>query len=196
MTEIQYIKGDATTPLAPPDSNRIIVHVCNDIGGWGMGFVLAISRKWDEPEVAYRGYAQKCKEPFLRLGAVQLVQVEDSLWVANLIGQHKIGRPKNGGPPPIRYEAVRRGLKRVAEKAVVLGASVHMPRIGCGLAGGTWDVMGPIIEEELCALDIPVTVYDYEPPVTKKRKASSQPKQQHHTNQKSITEWAKPKTKS
>jgi len=35
-----------------------------------------------------------------------------------------------------------------------------MPRIGAGLAGGDWDTIEAIITEELCAHDIPVTVYD------------------------------------
>ncbi|MEV6001124.1 Appr-1-p processing protein, partial [Streptomyces griseomycini] len=25
---------------------KVIAHVCNDIGGWGKGFVLAVSRRW------------------------------------------------------------------------------------------------------------------------------------------------------
>ncbi len=45
---IKYITGDATNPEA--DGLRIIVHVCNDIGGWGRGFVLALSNKWEVPE--------------------------------------------------------------------------------------------------------------------------------------------------
>ena len=39
MTAIQYLTGDATAPTA--SGNKIIAHVCNDIGGWGKGFVLA-----------------------------------------------------------------------------------------------------------------------------------------------------------
>ena len=170
MKDIEYVKGDATAPIGPP-GNRIIVHVCNDVGGWGLGFVLAISKRWGEPEAAYREWAASYQTGYMRLGAVQYVQVEDDLWVANLIGQHKIGRPKDGtGVPPIRYEAVRTGLSRIAKRAATLGASVHMPRIGCGLAGGTWEEMELIIVEQLSAHDIPVTVYDYEPPA-KKRKA-------------------------
>jgi hypothetical protein len=36
-----------------------------------------------------------------------------------------------------------------------------MPRIGCGLAGGTWDKIEPLIRETLCAAGVPVTVYDF-----------------------------------
>jgi hypothetical protein len=36
-----------------------------------------------------------------------------------------------------------------------------MPRIGCGLAGGRWDQVEPIIIQTLCGRDIPTTVYDF-----------------------------------
>jgi hypothetical protein len=51
-------------------------------------------------------------------------------------------------------------LKKVAAFAKENNASVHMPRIGCGLAGGAWDKMEPIIEEALIKEGITVTVYD------------------------------------
>lgn len=49
---IQYLIGDATQPSA--GGNKIITHVCNDIGGWGKGFVTAISKQWPQPEKQYR----------------------------------------------------------------------------------------------------------------------------------------------
>jgi O-acetyl-ADP-ribose deacetylase (regulator of RNase III) len=62
---------------------------------------------------------------------------------------------------PVRYEAIDRALAAVGDKAVELGASVHMPRIGCGLAGGTWSRIEPLITARLTARSIPVTVYDH-----------------------------------
>jgi hypothetical protein len=35
-----------------------------------------------------------------------------------------------------------------------------MPRIGCGLAGGRWECVKPLIEARLVAASVPVTVYD------------------------------------
>jgi hypothetical protein len=35
-----------------------------------------------------------------------------------------------------------------------------MPRIGCGLAGGKWERIEPLIISGLSAHDIAVTVYD------------------------------------
>jgi O-acetyl-ADP-ribose deacetylase (regulator of RNase III) len=155
--EIQYTKGDATDPKTP--GNKVIVHICNDVGGWGAGFVLAISKRWKEPEQSYRAWYKNQAEgaPPFELGEVQFVQVKDDLWVANLIGQYRLSPEK--GIPPIRYDAVEQGLTKVADWAKEHNASVHMPRIGCGLAGGKWEEIGPIVEKTLAGLE--VTVYDF-----------------------------------
>lgn len=156
MKDIQYIKGDATSPQGL--ENKIIVHVCNDIGGWGKGFVMAISKRWKKPENEYREWF-KSKVDF-ELGKVQFVQVEEDLWIANLIGQHKINKDENGNAP-IRYDAIEEGLKQVALFAQDNKATIHMPRIGCGLAGGKWDMIEPIILETLSNNDVEVVVYDF-----------------------------------
>jgi O-acetyl-ADP-ribose deacetylase (regulator of RNase III) len=156
MNGITYLKGDATCPQA--NGVKIICHVCNDIGGWGKGFVLALSKRWDEPEAAYRAWYSR-GEGFA-LGAVQFVQVEPYIWVANLIGQR--GTKMGSSGPPVRYKAIAAGLVKVAEKALELGASVHMPRIGCGLAGGEWAKVEPLIEQHLYSAGVAVTVYDFE----------------------------------
>jgi O-acetyl-ADP-ribose deacetylase (regulator of RNase III) len=158
MKSITYVKGDATCPQAK--GVKLICHICNDRGGWGKGFVLALSRRWEEPEQEYRTwYADRSDNDF-GLGAVQFVQVEPTIWVVNMVAQHGTKRGSSG--PPIRYKAVTECLRKVAARAVELGATVHMPRIGCGLAGGDWSRIEPLIEEYLCSQDIAVTVYDFE----------------------------------
>jgi O-acetyl-ADP-ribose deacetylase (regulator of RNase III) len=57
---------------------------------------------------------------------------------------------------------VQRCLTALAGHATRLTASVHMPRIGCGLAGGRWERIEPLIITALCAQDIPVAVYDHD----------------------------------
>lgn len=157
---IRYVEGDATNPEA--DGARVIVHVCNDVGGWGQGFVMALSANWSEPEHEYRRWSKRRSNPPFKLGHVQFVEVEKQMWVANLIGQHDIrGR---AGRVPVRYEAIREGLERVADFALEHSATVHMPRIGCGLAGGQWDDVEQIVDEQLCRRDVDVTVYDWAAP--------------------------------
>jgi O-acetyl-ADP-ribose deacetylase (regulator of RNase III) len=155
METIKYIKGDATQPQS--SGNKIITHVCNDIGGWGRGFVLALSARWPQPEQEYKKWFQS-KQNFA-LGEVLFVQVEQDIWVANMIGQRDI-KNNSEGEPPVRYDAIAKSLSKVAAFAAEKNASVHMPRIGCGLAGGTWDKMEPVIIKELVSKGISVTVYD------------------------------------
>jgi O-acetyl-ADP-ribose deacetylase (regulator of RNase III) len=156
MPKLTYVVGDATKPAG--DGPKVIVHVCNDIGGWGAGFVLAISRRWRAPEESYRRWHKEGGDVPFELGQVQFIEVEPSLWVANLIGQHGVGKSTAG--PPIRYDSVRTGLRRVAEFCKAKAATAHMPRIGCGLAGGRWEEMEPIIVEALVDSGIETTVFD------------------------------------
>lgn len=157
MSGITYVRGDATVPSVK--GVKLIVHVCNDIGGWGQGFVLALSRRWPEPEAAYRAWHRDRAHNDFGLGATQFVQVEKYVWVANLIGQRGTRTGSKG--VPVRYEAIDAGLAHVATKAAALDASVHMPRIGCGLAGGNWSRVEPLIMRRLAERGVAVTVYDH-----------------------------------
>lgn len=154
---ITYLTGDATAPRE--DGPKIIAHVCNDSGGWGRGFVVALSKRWPGPEADYRAWA-RAGAPTFALGAAKLVQVEADLWVANMVAQH--GTRASKARPPIRYDALRSALLVVAREASERSASVHMPRIGCGLAGGRWEEVEPIIRETLGAAEVATFVYDFE----------------------------------
>ena len=156
MDLVTVLKGDATAPVG--DGNRIICHVCNDIGGWGKGFVLALSKRWKEPEAHYRAWHTQGEASGFRLGAIQLVRVTHDIEVANLIAQRDVRAI--AGVPPIRYDALRECLATLATHAGNQQASVHMPRIACGLAGGTWSEVEAIIRATLVASGIPVCVYD------------------------------------
>ncbi|MEU3831247.1 macro domain-containing protein [Streptomyces microflavus] len=158
MSGITYVRGDATAPQGK--GVKVIAHVCNDLGGWGKGFVLALSRRWPEPEAAYRRWHRERAGNDFALGAAQFVQVGPHLWVANMVGQRGMRTGSKG--VPVRYEAIDKALGAVAARAVELGASVHMPRIGCGLAGGTWSRVEPIVQGRLTGEGVPVTVYDHD----------------------------------
>ncbi len=97
MENIEYLKGDATKPQA--EGNKIIANISNDVGGWGKGFVVAISKRWKEPEQQYRKWFGS-RENF-KIGELQLVQTEADIWIANMIRQHKINTTSHGIPPKI-----------------------------------------------------------------------------------------------
>jgi O-acetyl-ADP-ribose deacetylase (regulator of RNase III) len=150
---ITYLTGDATAPHGRGPG--VIAHVYNDSGGWGKGFVLAISRRRHESEAASRRWARSGQE--FGLGMVQLVTVDDHLRVANMVAQHGYVSPAN--PVAIRYDALARCLSQLAGR-IEEGTIIHMPRIGCGLAGGTWDQIKPLLDEHLARAGFDARVYD------------------------------------
>lgn len=77
-----------------------------------------------------------------------------------MVAQRGIRTGSSG--PPIRYDAVGRCLSALTEHATRLSATVHMPRIGCGLAGGRWERIEPLVIAALCDRDIATTVYDHD----------------------------------
>ena len=156
MNEILYALGDATLPMN--SGPAIIAHICNDLRQWGTGFVLPLGKCYPEAETAYREWANRKTDPPFALGQVQFVEVAPKLWVANMIGQRGLSR--RGELPLVRYDALRACLRSVCMFSMKRQASVQMPRIGCGLAGGRWEEVCPIIEAELTANGILVSVYD------------------------------------
>jgi O-acetyl-ADP-ribose deacetylase (regulator of RNase III) len=156
---ITYVNGDATVPIG--DGNKVIAHIVNDVGAWGAGFVLAVTRRWPDPERKYRDWFAERKKNDFGLGAVQFVKIHckpEMLFVANMCGQSGLRGARLG--PPIRYDALAKCLQTLGERALKIQASIHMPRIGCGLAGATWDRVEPIIEAHL--REHSVFVYDYD----------------------------------
>lgn len=150
MKKLTYVTGDATAPYGM--GPKIIIHCCNDVGAWGAGFVLALSNKWSAPEEHYRAKTHHI------LGEVDLIQVEEDLYVGNMIGQHGVGRDEFGNPP-VRYVALMTALKQVNDIAVAIGATVHCPKFGSDLAGGDWNLIEALLKE---IMSVPVTVYNFE----------------------------------
>ena len=164
MANLQYLIGDA---LDCPKSDPVyLVHCVNDIGGWGSGFVVALTRRWPNAEKAYRRWHAKelmdgtCQ---FELGNIQVVKVDPKLpnfRIVNLIGQHRT--INHGEAVPVRYEAIRKGLTTLAQVCLKQNprGRVCMPRMGAGLARGDWSVIEKIIQETLVDRGIEVSVYD------------------------------------
>jgi len=149
---MRFVLGDVTKPQG--EGLKIIAHVCNDANGYGSGVAGAIAKCWPEAKLAYHRWHAKAEN--FALGMVQLVKLPDGIIVANMVAQHGYAYK---GHPAIQYPALHMCLSKVAKRAKELGASIHCPRIGCGLAGGTWDKVEPIILETMDGVD--VTVYNF-----------------------------------
>ena len=151
--QITYLIGDATDPIQSTDKPtiRVIIHICNDIDRWGKGFVLALSKKWPQSKDVYH---QSSKD----LGSCSLFQIEEGLYICNMIAQHGIS--KVGGIPPIRYDALKSCLEVLAgwSRSQTIPVSFHGPRMGAGLAGGDWSQIEALLLQELSGH--PIYIYD------------------------------------
>ena len=156
---LRYVSGDATDPV---EVVAVIAHVCNDIGAWGAGFVVALSATDRAPELRYRSWYKATLDPeagFFQLGAVQFVPFRRrGLFVANMVAQHGVRRA--GGRPPIRYDALELCLATVAMFAGEHGATVVGPRFGAGLAGGRWTQIEELILSSSTTAGVDVVIYD------------------------------------
>ena len=148
---LHYIDGDATYPeRTTPNRSNVIAHVCNDIGAWGRGFVMAISTRFPQARTSYlRAIREGGK-----LGDLYVFGREDwgCIVVAHMIAQKGVGRGKRR----VQYGPLRQCLGLLADyaKAQHTHPAIHMPRIGCGLGGGSWEEIGPIVEDRLKGLDV------------------------------------------
>jgi O-acetyl-ADP-ribose deacetylase (regulator of RNase III) len=156
--EIKYIKGDATEPIIHEGKYSVICHCCNAIGAWGKGFVVPLGKKYPRAKERYFEFI-KASNKDNRLGSVSFAKVADNVIVANIIGQYDI-YPKNG-KIPLDYEALEKGFKFIIEMFEMhrMPLTIHMPKIGCGLAGGDWNRVENIIKNTFISSNIEVYVY-------------------------------------
>ena len=122
----------------------IIAHGVNCQGAMGSGVAKAIRERWPAVYDAYKCITPK---PIEALGNVQMVNVSEtaSLFVANCFTQFNYGRD---GKKYANADAIKEALNRVYSWADEFRLDVHIPKIGCGLGGLSWeDDVYPIIEE-------------------------------------------------
>ncbi|MCI0747254.1 MAG: ImmA/IrrE family metallo-endopeptidase [Verrucomicrobia subdivision 3 bacterium] len=151
---IQFVTGDATEPRGT--SARILAHVVNDATpNWGAGFGRVVQQKWPVVQQAFRESWFSATRK--RLGDTFFSELERGLTICQMVCQHGYGVSER---PRIRYAALRDCLLSLRDKALAENASVHMPRVGTGEAGGSWPLISALIDEVLCAAGLSVTIYD------------------------------------
>lgn len=154
-TRIKFLRGDALQPRS--DGKQIIAHVVNDkTPNWGgFGFAYEVKRRIPSVQDTFRNWAISNREN-LTLGKIHLSPLSNDLTIVSMIAQHGYGPSRK---PGIRYEALKYCLDQLAEIALTKRASVHMPRIGGGQAGGNWAIIEELIDDALVRRGIDVTIY-------------------------------------
>ncbi len=152
---LKEVRGDAMQPRAK--GAKIVTFIVNDkTPNWGAGFALEIKKKWPHVQRAFSNWVEDTPTKFV-LGNTFATELDEDTTAMLLIAQKGYGQASK---PRIRYGALQATLYELAQLAKDKGASVHMPRIGTGYAGGNWAIIEEMIIEEVIRQGIEVTVYD------------------------------------
>lgn len=139
----------------------IIAHQTNCLGIMGGGIALQIRNIFPGVFNKYVSFCNTHGDDNI-LGLVQYIQTknkfgEDKI-VANMFSQYGVG-----GGVQTNYAAIKNcfeDLKRVAEEKNMTIGIPH--KIGCGLAGGDWNIVLQIIDEVFGDSDVELYIYKYE----------------------------------
>lgn len=118
----------------------VILHGCNCAGGFGSGVAGQMKKKY--PQVAEAFYSVN-PDP-ASLGTIQIVKINDVLTVVNGFTQVTMGLVKKRYADPLAIQSV---LNKTLQYAIGANLDIFMPKIGCGLAGLSWELdVEPIVD--------------------------------------------------
>lgn len=136
---MKIMQGDLLK-LGAQGAFDVILHGANCQCVMGAGIARGIRFRF--PEAYDADQATRKLDPGAKLGDISWAR-SGELRVVNAYTQLDYRGPL----PRVDYEAVRSCMRRV--KAEFSGLRIGYPRIGAGLAGGDWEVIAAIIDEEL-----------------------------------------------
>lgn len=150
---MKIIKGNLIN-LALEGKFDVIVHGCNCFHTMGAGFARQTKEAFPE---AYQADLETEYGRYNKMGTISSAAVwrdQIALIVVNAYTQFRYSR-KNS---MVSYDAIAKAMKLVKEQCS--GSKIAYPKIGCGLAGGDWNVVSEIIDTELQGEDHTLVVYD------------------------------------
>lgn len=148
IIKMKTIKGDLLK-LAKDGKFDIIIHGCNCFCTMGAGIAKQIKKEF---KAAYIADCSTKKGDRSKLGKMSYIIV-DGVIVVNAYTQYHYGSGLQ-----VDYDAVRQVFKKI--KNEFSGKRIGFPKIGAGLAGGDWNIISKIIDEELEGEDFTLVLFD------------------------------------
>lgn len=170
--QMNRIDGDLIQ-LAKEGKFDVIAHGCNCMSTMGAGIAPQMAKEFgcDRFEMETLG------RDINKLGCIDYETLyweddkqwtkfpdEDGKWVTfkltvvNAYTQYNYGRThKNSATAPFDYEAFTLCMRKI--NSVFEGKHIGLPKIGAGLAGGDWERIEKIIEEELWFCEVTIVTY-------------------------------------
>jgi len=139
----------------------VIIHGCNCFHVMGAGVAKQISDTFPEALFFDKLTSKGSRE---KLGTVSVADIPighpkfynkyDNVHIVNAYTQFNYGTKIQ-----VNYEAVRSCFKTIKELYPNVNCRIGYPRIGAGLAGGDWNIISKIIDEELQGLNHTLVEY-------------------------------------
>lgn len=165
--EYKELKGDLIT-LALNGEFDVIAHGCNCFCTMGAGIALLMAKnfrcdEYDKEDKEFKGDINK-------LGTIDFNQTSSryfpynagsrlkSFIVINAYTQYYYGKNSPGCNQPLDYSALELCMRKINH--IFAGKHIGLPQIGCGLAGGQWEIVKGIIQKELQNCDVTVVIYE------------------------------------
>ena len=146
---MKIVKGDLIK-AAKEGKFDVIVHGCNCFCTMGAGIAQQIKMHFPE---AYKVDMRTNNGQKRKLGGISWTEHTEPT-VVNAYTQFHYGFKQVNAD----YKAIRSCMDLV--KYYFGGFRIGMPKIGCGLAGGDWNIVSKIIEEELKGEDVTIMVLE------------------------------------
>lgn len=148
---LEYKKGNIFLTDA-----TIISHGCNCLGAFNAGIAKQIRHLFPS---AYNAYIQKNNSEGWKLGDVQMVEIpEQRRIIANCATQYGYGYSSKQNIF-VDYDAIAVVFKTLVCYSEEHNMKIAMPRIGCGLAGGDWNIVDRILEQVMQGHKANIEVY-------------------------------------
>lgn len=152
----------------------VITHGCNCFCTMGAGIAPQMAKtffanKFEKEKEKYKGDINKLgtidwdyitdKIDYLRISNPNDLYTENILvTVVNSYTQYGFGKNNsNGTSIPLDYEALTLCMRKINH--TFKGKHIGLPQIGCGLAGGDWNIVKSIIQKELKDCDVTVVIF-------------------------------------
>ena len=140
----------------------VIAHQVNCQGVMGGGIAKQIRELYPHVYDEYRDMCKQSRDGYDLLGISHWVQIDDDHYIVNMFGQHGYGRNDCYTIYPAFKVALMHTVLICERLAAQTNSKVRLAlpwNIGCGLAGGDWNVVYKIIADIADGTDVSVELW-------------------------------------
>lgn len=139
---MKIIRADILSQL---DFNKptVILHGCNCFCTMGAGIAKYLKQNYPLVYTVDKNTAYGDRK---KLGTISIAGIHGNFHIVNCYTQYDYRRNKSK-TAPVDYQAIEKCFGHIAY--LYNGWEIRSPMIGCGLAGGDWNIVKPLFEKTL-----------------------------------------------